>query len=258
MASRTEKALLGLGIDSAAAKLLIDKGFTAGTLKAQSKSSLQELGLAEFQVENILVSARPPIPEPVVSEILFKSKWTCCICREANKAVIVHHLIPWSESRSHSADNLVLLCLDHHGEAHTVRQLSLNLTSDRIRDARARWYLEAETVDQKETERLANMIANDHRLLSIHRGAMPWSDEASIIFGNDGSIEAGLGPPESRTRRQIHNVQLTLQKDGIAQLGFATSASGSTWVILATSNDVGMLREVVWNAFWAACDAEKC
>lgn len=32
MASRTEKALLGLGIDSAAAKLLIDKGFTAGVV----------------------------------------------------------------------------------------------------------------------------------------------------------------------------------------------------------------------------------
>lgn len=101
------------------------------------------------------------------------------------------------------------------------------------------------------------MIANDHRLLSVHRGSMPWSDEASIIFGNDGSIKDGLGSPESRTRREICNVQLALQDSGIAELGFATSASGSTWVILVASTEVKKLEDMVWNAFWAAYDALK-
>lgn len=254
MTSRTKNALLALGIDSAAAQLLIEQGFTAATLKARSQDSLENLGLAPFQIENVLASSRPPIPEQTLCTILFKSKWTCCICRDAKKAVIVHHLVPWSESRSHAEDNLVLLCLDHHGEAHTTRQLSLNLTPERIRDARTRWYAEARAANLLETQRLADMISNDHRLLSVHRGAKPWSDEASIIFGNDGSTKEGLG---ERTLRQIGNVRGMLQERGIEQIGFAISASGSTWVILAATCDVDWLREMVWKAFFEAHDAQK-
>lgn len=116
-----------MAIDSATAQRLIDRGFTAGTLKALSEDSLHDLGLLEFQIENILASSRPPIPEENLSAVLFKSKWTCCICRDSTRAVIVHHLSAWSESRSHSEDNLVILCLEHHGEAHTIRQLSLTI-----------------------------------------------------------------------------------------------------------------------------------
>lgn len=254
MTSRTNNALLALGIDSAAAQLLIEQGFTAATLKAQSRDSLANLGLAPFQIENVLASGRPPIPEQTLCTILFKSKWACCICRDAKKAVIVHHLVPWSESRSHAEDNLVLLCLDHHGEAHTTRQLSLNLTPERIRDARTRWYAEAQAANLLESQRVADMISNDHRLLSVHRGAMAWSNDASILFGNDGSVKEGLG---ERTLRQIGNVQRMLQERGIEQLGFATSASGSTWVILAADGDVDSLRDMVWKAFFDALDAQR-
>lgn len=128
------------------------------------------------------------------------------------------------------------------------------MTPARIRDARDRWYAEAEAIDLNEAERLANMIANDHRLLSTHRGAMAWGNESSIIFGNDGSIIDGLGPPEGRTLRQIRAVQRMLRERGIDQTGFATSSSKTTWVIVAASNDVDLLRDVVREAFWAVID----
>ena len=255
MTARTKKALLSLGIDSATAQHLIQQGFSAATLKAQSVDSMRALGLSEHQIGNIVASERPPIPEATLSSILFKSKWTCCVCRDSARAVVVHHLVPWSESRSHAEDNLVVLCQAHHDEAHTVRQLSLNLTPERIRDARSRWYAEADASTRDETVRLANMIADNHVLRSPHRGAMAWSGDASIIYGNDGSLGDGLGPPDGRTRRQILNLRTVLRREGIDEIGFAASANETTWVLLAASTDVEFLQAAIWGAFLATLEA---
>lgn len=64
---------------------------------------------------------------------------TCCICRDKNQGVIVHHIEEYSVSRSHAEDNLVVLCLNHHGEAHTKREFQQNLTPERLRDFKQRW-----------------------------------------------------------------------------------------------------------------------
>lgn len=232
-----------MSIDSATADRLIENGFSVKGLKALSETALHALGLTQSQIENVIGAGRPPIPEDTLNTVLFNSKWTCCICRDPKKAVIVHHLSPWAQSRSHVVDNLVILCLEHHGEAHTTHQLTLNLTADRIKDARDRWYAVAEEFNHNEVEGLANLIAADHRLFSVHRGVMAWGKDTAIIYGND-------GPREPRTLLEIQNVQQALQAGNIDELGFAISAKEQTWVLLAASNDYRLLEEITWKAFF--------
>lgn len=248
MSSRTKKAMLGMGIDSAMADRLIENGINANSLKALSETTLRDLGLTQSQIEDVIGAGRPPIPKDILNTVLFNSKWACCICRDPKKAVIVHHLSPWVESRSHAVDNLVILCLEHHGEAHTIHQLTLNLTPDRIKDARDRWYAVAEAFNHNEAERLANLIAEDHRLFSIHRGVKAWGGDTTIIYGND-------CPSDPRTLLEIQNVQQALQAKSIDELGFATSAHDQTWVLLAASNDYRLLEEITKKAFWKAYDS---
>jgi len=68
-----------------------------------------------------------------MNKLLFESGWACCVCGKTSGGIIVHHIEKYSESHSHDEDNLVVLCLNHHGEAHTKRELSINLTPDRLR-----------------------------------------------------------------------------------------------------------------------------
>jgi len=68
-----------------------------------------------------------------MNKLLFESGWACCVCGKTSGGIIVHHIEKYSESHSHDEDNLVVLCLNHHGEAHTKRELGINLTPDRLR-----------------------------------------------------------------------------------------------------------------------------
>ncbi|AKM41145.1 hypothetical protein NL30_15250 [Burkholderia contaminans] len=240
--------MLGMGIDSATADRLIENGFNAKSLKTLPETGLRDLGLTQSQIENVIGAGRTPIPEDILNTVLFKSKWVCCICRDPKKAVIVHHLSPWAKSRSHALDNLVILCLEHHGEAHTIHQLALNLTPDRIKNARDRWYALAEASNHNEANRLADLIADDHRLFSVHRGVKAWGVDTAIIFGND-------SPSEPRTLLEIQNVRRELQAKSIDELGFATSAQDQTWVLLAASNNYRLLEEITWKAFWSAYES---
>jgi hypothetical protein len=74
-----------------------------------------------------------------MNKLLFESRYTCCVCRDRSRKIIVHHIHKYSDSRSHAEDNLVVLCLNCHGEAHTTRELQLNLTPERLREHKKQW-----------------------------------------------------------------------------------------------------------------------
>jgi hypothetical protein len=59
----------------------------------------------------------------------------------------VHHIVEWHKSRSHEPDNLVVLCLHDHDEAHTRHQISANLDPAQIRASKARWLAEVRDRD---------------------------------------------------------------------------------------------------------------
>ena len=85
-----------------------------------------------------------------MNKLLFESRYTCCVCRDISGGIIVHHIEKYSESHSHDEDNLVVLCLNCHGEAHTTRELQLNLNRDRLRQSKKLWLERVKQLDNRE------------------------------------------------------------------------------------------------------------
>jgi hypothetical protein len=135
---RSLTALVSRGIDTSTAERLIAKGYTLGKLQQVSENEIKGLGLTKLQYASVTQSKRPAIPEDVATRVLHASRWCCCVCR-LSKPIILHHIKPWHESHDHSPENLAVLCLDCHGEAHTKRDLALNLTADRILAHKQEW-----------------------------------------------------------------------------------------------------------------------
>lgn len=136
---KTSDALMARGFDSKTAKLLEESGHTLKSLKSLNADELLALNISEELVHKILREPRPPIPPEILNKVLYESKMTCCVCRDQSQGIIVHHIHEYSDSRSHAEDNLVVLCLNHHGEAHTKRQIQLNLTPERLLEFKTRW-----------------------------------------------------------------------------------------------------------------------
>lgn len=134
----TEKGLLARGVPSDIAKDLTAAGYKLNTLRLKSSPELVSLGIPEDVVGKIL-SVRPPIPTATLLKLLFNNKWCCCVCRDQSLPVVVHHIDPWAASRSHKADNLVVLCPNHHAAAHARNELAQSLTPTKLRDTKRRW-----------------------------------------------------------------------------------------------------------------------
>lgn len=136
------------------AKHLVENGYTIEKLKQCSREELANLGLLEHLIDIIHKEPRPPIPKEIANKLLYQSRFTCCVCRDSSKGIIIHHIIPWEISHSHSEENLVVLCLEHHNLAHTKHELSSNLTAEMLRTYKQKWI---EYVKSKD-KRVANGI----------------------------------------------------------------------------------------------------
>ena len=139
MGQNTFKALMNRGCDSETANRLEKAGHTLNYLKTLDVNELHDLSIPQELIDIILQEERPPIPRTTMNKVLFESRYTCCVCRDRSQGIIVHHIHKYSESRNHAEDNLVVLCLQHHGDAHTTRGLQLNLTPERLRESKQKW-----------------------------------------------------------------------------------------------------------------------
>ena len=137
--NRTEAALAGRGIDSATASKLVADGWTLSKLKTSPDATLRSLGLSDDAIAQIATGGRPPIPTDTVMQVLFANRFQCCVCRDAALAIILHHIVPWEISHDHAAENLAVLCLDHHDKAHTQSKLSRNLDARTLRSFKREW-----------------------------------------------------------------------------------------------------------------------
>lgn len=153
------RRLLGLGVDKDLAERLATDGQTQTKLRALTTRVLHELGLTDAQVEWIKDTSRPPIPAATVARVLTDAAWTCCICKDRSRSVILHHIQEWALSHDHEPSNLAVLCLQHHDEAHTKRGLTLSLTASRLRQAKAQW--EAEVSQRASQAFIATVTAAD-------------------------------------------------------------------------------------------------
>lgn len=142
------QALIDQGIGSGLAQSLRSHGMTLAKLKRLSRFKLTALGVDGAAAQRIKAE-RPPIPDATVNSLLYRSNRTCCICHDPTRTVVIHHIDPWEHSRSHDETNLVVVCLAHHDEAHTSRELSRNLTPDQLRFSKQAWEQEVKEANTR-------------------------------------------------------------------------------------------------------------
>jgi hypothetical protein len=150
MGQKTYDALMALSFDAETAYRLSEAGHTLNSLKTSDIRKLRSLNISEELIDIIVRQPRAPIPLETLNKVLFESRMTCCICRDNSLGIIIHHIDEYSDSRSHAEDNLVVLCLNHHGEAHTKRELQLNLTPERLRGIKKQWLKQVKEYDTRE------------------------------------------------------------------------------------------------------------
>lgn len=140
--NNTIKSLLRRGIDSVIASKIVSDGYTITKIKSENNEELIKLGLTQNQINNIKNGRRPPIPTEVINQLLYESNCTCCICKNSNNGVVIHHIEEWHISKSHNPDNLIVLCPNHHDKAHSHSDLTLNMTKERLVNFKKEWIAE--------------------------------------------------------------------------------------------------------------------
>lgn len=154
--NRTMTALLARGINSETASELTKAGHTITSLKNKSPGQLHALGLTKENVTNLHVS-RTSIPEKTLLKLLFNNKWVCCVCRSQNSPIVIHHIEPWKISRSHTIDNLAVLCPNDHAKIHSKGDISQNLSTDRLRILKKQWESQITKDDSKLIRQVAQV-----------------------------------------------------------------------------------------------------
>ncbi|HWZ22027.1 MAG TPA: HNH endonuclease signature motif containing protein [Cytophagaceae bacterium] len=82
---------------------------------------------------------RVKIPEDIQVEVLYSSDRTCCVCNERGKAIQIHHID--DEPSNNKIENLVVLCLYCHDDAHIVGGSGKKLNSSQVIKYRDEWIM---------------------------------------------------------------------------------------------------------------------
>lgn len=87
-------------------------------------------GIVELPAED------EPTLEELKIEVIHKSNNRCCICQ--TPFIQIHHID--MNHNNNIFDNLAPLCPNCHNQAHTRSNMSINLTPERIKALRDKWY----------------------------------------------------------------------------------------------------------------------
>jgi hypothetical protein len=143
----TEQALIARGIDSDTARKLRAAKHTVSSLLQGGEVHLRNFGVPEPVIAAFHAGDRPAIPPHILRAVLNDNRWTCCVCRDTERPIVVHHIQEWAKSRDHSKNNLAVLCTYHHGEAHTKRGLEISLTQARLKQQKQEWEIYCRQID---------------------------------------------------------------------------------------------------------------
>lgn len=124
------------------------------------------------------MSKRPAIPSAARQTALYNSANACVICHKEN--VQLHHI---DEDRTNNdLSNLVVICQEHHGEAHTTRKLTQSLSPARIKDFKRRWENEVQERRQSVvTQQYQQKIAGEFLGCGISWGYINHSRVSGMI-----------------------------------------------------------------------------
>lgn len=89
----------------------------------------------------------------------------------------------------------------------------------------------------KEAEEAVSYV-NNH-LYSAHMGAMLWTEDVSIVFGNDGY-------KSPKVKERINLLRKELHTKNIKELSFSISDKESSWVMVVNSKEAEKLHDIIW------------
>lgn len=95
---------------------------------------------------------RIKVPDEVAAEVLFKSDFTCCVCREKGKAVQIHHID--EDPSNGDPENLAVLCLECHNKTQIKGGFGKNLGAEEVIAYRKDWITRVQT-RRDEADKLA-------------------------------------------------------------------------------------------------------
>ena len=113
---------------------------------------------------------RIPIPEDLAADVMFAADRTCCVCRENGKSVEIHHID--GDLSNNTSENLAVLCLEHHSQAHMTGGSGRNLDAalvtryrnEWLKDVNWRWTEANERAVKREVEEIS-IIPQRNRLI---------------------------------------------------------------------------------------------
>ncbi len=80
---------------------------------------------------------RVEVPRELADKVLCASDRQCCICRDGNTRVQLHHID--GDPSNNTFDNLAVICLDHHSEVHSRDAFVRNLTPGLVKAYNDSW-----------------------------------------------------------------------------------------------------------------------
>jgi len=128
--NRTDKNienLLKYGIDENLAQKIASYGLTISKIRVLSKADLIKQNFTDDEISMMKEKAeRQEINDTVLQQLIQDTELHCCICQDIDNAkpVIIHHINEYNKSQDNSYDNLIVVCLNHHADIHTIRQIS--------------------------------------------------------------------------------------------------------------------------------------
>ncbi len=83
-------------------------------------------------------NTRTPIPGDTEAKLLVESRNTCNLCWRSCE-VQIHHIMPIEFGGDNAEENLIVVCLNCHSEAHTKKDLARNLKPQTLRLYKETW-----------------------------------------------------------------------------------------------------------------------
>lgn len=118
--------LVGAGLDTGLAQKALDAGFNLTKLRQAAKKDLEAV-FYQGEVDRIREALqRAELDPAVLQQLVERCDWACCECWniDSREPVIVHHIEEHAKGGDDTYDNLVVLCLNHHGVAHSTWKIS--------------------------------------------------------------------------------------------------------------------------------------
>lgn len=103
--------------------------------------------------------ARLPVPPELVTEVMFRSDLTCCICHVPNKHVQTHHIN--EDPADNRFENLAVLCLEDHARTQLSGGFGRKLSADIVTRYRDDWLKTVEMKRAAESPRYKHEINSE-------------------------------------------------------------------------------------------------